>query len=244
MNPETRMEAGLDPAKSKALRTLRRIVRRARARLWDASLRYLTAPILRSGPAAAESAELLAGVLRRGDVLLSEGTTRVSILIKRLTGSPWSHVSMYVGPLDDGHDPRCIVEADIAAGVRSIRLSELDALNVRVLRPSSLDGPNRNRLVEWVTSRIGSEYDHAHALQLGRRLLRLPLRTRARPSSSAATRFICCSLLAHAFASVGLAIAPVRPCGDAGTCADPASITPADFEQAPVFEVVVEASPT
>ena len=218
------------------------MLRRARARLWDAFLRYLTTPIPRPRPAAAESMESLAAVLRRGDVLLSEGNTRVSSLIKRLTGSPWSHVSMYVGPLDDGHDPRCIVEADIAAGVRSIRLSELDALNVRVLRPASLDSTKRSRLAEWVTSRIGSEYDHAHALLLGRRLLRLPLRTRARPASSTATstatRFICCSLLVHAFASVGLAIAPVRTCSDASACADPTGVTPGDFEQAPVFEII------
>ena len=115
-------------------------------------------------------------------------------------------------------------------------------MNVRVLRPASLDSTKRSRLAEWVTSRIGSEYDHAHALLLGRRLLRLPLRTRAGPSSGTATRtatrFICCSLLAHAFASVGLAIAPVRTCPDARACADPASITPGDFEQAPVFEVI------
>jgi hypothetical protein len=218
------------------------MLRRACKRLWDAFLRYLTTPIRRAVPAAAESIESLAGVLRRGDVLLSEGNTRVAILIKRLTGSPWSHVSMYVGPLDDGHDPRCIVEADIAAGVRSIRLSELDALNVRVLRPAGLDSKMRSSLAEWVTSRIGSEYDHAHALLLGRRLLRLPLRPRASPSSgtvaSTATRFICCSLLAHAFASVGLAIAPVRTCPDATACADLASITPGDFEQASVFEVI------
>jgi hypothetical protein len=33
----------------------------------------------------------------------------------------------------------CVVEADIAAGVRSIRLSELNALHVRVLRPIGLN---------------------------------------------------------------------------------------------------------
>jgi hypothetical protein len=218
------------------------MLRRAQAWLWDALLRYLTTPMARGGPTAAESIESLAGVLCRGDVLLSEGNTRVSSLIKRLTGSPWSHVSMYVGPLDDENDPRCIVEADVAAGVRSIRLSELDALNVRVLRPASLDSTKRSRLAEWVTSRIGSKYDHAHALLLGRRLLRLSLRPRTGPPSftatSTATRFICCSLLVHAFASVGLAIAPVGTCSDETTCADPASITPADFEQAPVFEVI------
>jgi hypothetical protein len=218
-----------------------------RERLWDAFLRYLTAPIPPSVPATGESVESLATRLRRGDVLLSEGNTRVSRLIKRLTGSRWSHVSIYVGPLDEGSDPRCVVEADMAVGVRSIRLSELGAVSVRVLRPASLDSTKRNRLVEWVTSRIGDEYDHAHALLLGRRLLRLAPRTRPAASASTATgtarRFICCSLLVHAFASIGLAIVPGRACPDAEECADPSSITPGDFEKAAMFEVVGPSRP-
>jgi hypothetical protein len=218
------------------------MLRRVRARVFDAFVRYLTTPIRRDEAGATECIESLAGVLRRGDVLLTEGNTRVSMLIKCLTRSPWSHVSMYVGPLEDGDDPRCIVEADIVAGVRSIRMSELDAWNVRVLRPASLDSTKRGRLAEWVTSRIGSEYDHAHAALLGRRLLHLPLGRRSgslsNPATSTATRFICCSLLAHGFASVGLAIAPEGTCPDASACADPASITPADFEQAALFEVI------
>jgi len=221
-----------------------RMLRRVRERLFHSLLRYLTTPVRRERTTPAEGVESLAAVLLRGDVLLSEGSTRVSTLIKCLTRSPWSHVSMYVGPLDEGQDPRCIVEADITGGVRSIRLSELDALKVRVLRPAALDSTNRNRLAEWVTSRIGSEYDHAHAWLLGRRLLRLPIRTDRRPSigteTGTAARFICCSLLAHAFASVGLAIAPAG--GGSGTQLDPASITPADFDQAAVFEVIRSAS--
>lgn len=222
------------------------MLRRIRARLLDSFLRYLTTPIGRGSVTTAAGVAVLAGVLRRGDVLLTEGNTRASVLVKCLTRSPWSHVSMYVGPLDDGHDPRCIVEADIAAGVRSIRLSELDALNVRILRPSSLDNTSLKRLSEWVTSRIGSEYDHAHAWLLGRTLLRLRPRAGLRPSSNtatgSATRFICCSLLAHAFASVGLAIAPVGAGSDPYARIDPASVTPGDFAQAPVFEVVGSAT--
>jgi hypothetical protein len=72
--------------------------------------------------------------VNRGDVLLSHGNTRVAALIRCITQSPGSHVSMYVGPLDDGPDPLCVVEADMAAGVRSIRRSELNALLVRVRR--------------------------------------------------------------------------------------------------------------
>ena len=128
---------------------LQHALRHCRARLWIAFLRYLTAPIA-PGTAGANMSASLAAVLCRGDVLLCEGNTRVSGLMKRLTGSRWSHVSMYVGPLEDGHDPKCNVEADIATGVRSIRLSEVDALHVRVLRPASLDSTMRGRLAEWV----------------------------------------------------------------------------------------------
>jgi hypothetical protein len=216
------------------------MLRRAQARLWDAFLRYLTTPMARGGPTAAERVESLAGVLCRGDVLLSE----VADLEPHQApdGSP-------------GRTSRCMSGRSTTRTIRgasskpTLRRAcgrsgspELDALNVRVLRPASLDSTKRSRLAEWVTSRIGSEYDHDHALRLGRRLLRLPLRSRAGLSAgtaaSTATRFICCSLLAHAFASVGLAIAPVRTCPDATACADPASITPGDFEQASVFEVI------
>jgi hypothetical protein len=99
---------------------------------------YLAQPIKHSITDPSADPRSLAGVLKRGDVLLTHGNSRFAVLIKCVTRSPWSHVSMYVGPLDDGPDPLCVVEADIAAGVRSIRLSELNALHVRVLRRSVL----------------------------------------------------------------------------------------------------------
>ena len=83
---------------------------------------------------------------------------------------------MYVGPLEEGTDPHCIVEADLVAGVRSVRLSKLKNLHVRVLRPTPLNDTDRRRLADWVVSRIGDKYDLAHAWALGRRLLRLPPR--------------------------------------------------------------------
>src|SRR5712675_1360346 len=151
-----------------------RLISDMRARLFAALAVFLTQPVERYSPATTTDPETLSAVLRHGDVLLTEGNTRAAALIKRITRSTWSHVSMYVGPLEEGPDPRCIVEADIAAGVRSIRLSELNALHVRVLRPIGLNDGDRGRLADWVVSRIGSEYDLAHALVLGRNLLRLP----------------------------------------------------------------------
>ena len=148
---------------------------------------------------------------------------------------------MYVGPLDDGPDPPCIVEADIVEGVRSIRLSELNALRVRVLRPRSLNDTERSCLADWVVNRIGSEYDLKHALVLGRDLLRLSRPTRLHSSpyttASSTTRFICCSLLAHAFAVVGCPILPVQMRVSVPAVAGHGNLIPGDFEHASVFEV-------
>src|SRR5258706_10117470 len=150
------------------------LIARMRARLLAALAVYLTQPLKRYSPATTTDPGSLLAVLRNGDVLLTEGNTRAAMLIKRLTRSSWSHVSMYVGPLEEGPDPRCIVEADMAAGVRSICLSELRGLKVRVLRPIGLNDADRRRLAGWVVDQIGGQYDLAHAWALARSLLRLP----------------------------------------------------------------------
>jgi hypothetical protein len=222
--------------------TALRLLTRARTRLIGALLLYLSGPIKPSNLEPGAHPQSLATVLNRGDVLLSHGNTRVAALVKCITQSLWSHVSLYVGPLEDGPDPPCIVEADIAAGVRSIRLSELNALQVRVLRPVGLNDMDRCQLADWVVSRIGSEYDFAHALDLGRYLLRLPLSTRLpsspNPIGHSATRFICSSLLAQAFALIGYPILSDQMRASLSATVDHRNVTPGDFERALVFEVV------
>jgi hypothetical protein len=217
------------------------LIARMRTRLLAALAVYLTQPVKRYSPATTTDPESLLALLRNGDVLLTEGNTRAAMLIKRVTRSTWSHVSMYVGPLEDGPDPRCIVEADMAAGVRSIRLSELKGLNVRVLRPVGLSDSDRGRLAGWVVEQIGGQYDLAHAWALARSLLRLPPGPdlpRAANGIENATRFICSSLLANAFALVGYSILPLQTALPVARPADHRYVIPGDFESAPVFEVV------
>ena len=220
-----------------------RLISDMRARLFAALAVFLTQPVERYSPATTTDPETLSAVLRHGDVLLTEGNTRAAALIKRITRSTWSHVSMYVGPLEEGPDPRCIVEADIAAGVRSIRLSELQGQNVRVLRPIGLNDAARDRLAEWVVSQIGGEYDLEHAWALlARRFLRVAPKSSITPAPNgiahSATRFICSSLLANAFALVGYPILPIHTAVAAVSTADHRYVMPGDFEKAPVFEVV------
>jgi len=220
-----------------------RLISDMRARLFAALAVFLTQPVERYSPATTTDPETLSAVLRHGDVLLTEGNTRAAALIKRITRSTWSHVSMYVGPLEQGPDPRCIVEADMAAGVRSIRLSELQGQNVRVLRPIGLNDAVRDRLAEWVVSQIGGEYDLEHAWALlARRFLRVAPKSSITPAPNgiahSATRFICSSLLANAFALVGYPILPIHAAVAAVSTADHRYVMPGDFEKAPVFEVV------
>ena len=204
---------------------------RTRSRLLRAIALYLAKPVRTDSASASADPQALAPSLLPGDVLLTNGNTRAAAIVRRVTRSMWSHVAMYVGPLDDRIDPCCIVEADVAAGVRPVRLSELKGLHIHVLRPRELDQPDRRRLANWVVSRIGGEYDLAHAWALGTKLLRLPLASRFTPApiavAESATRFICSSLVVHAFALVGLPI-----------FADYRFVTPRDFVAAPVFEVV------
>ncbi len=217
------------------------LLKRALARWMSALALYLAKPVDEFSMLTTADQQALATVLRRGDVLLSAGSTRCAELVKRLTQSRWSHVSMYVGPLEDGPDPLCIVEADIADGVRAIRLSDLDARRVSVLRPVRLDDIERARLAESVVRHIGSEYDLAHAWLLARRLLVRRWWARLRSVHTAmgrsATRFICSSLIAQAFALIGHSIGPAG----ADTIeleANQNCLVPADFERASLFATV------
>src|ERR1700741_1478201 len=91
---------------------------RLRARLLGALADFLARPVRPASQPGAADTEALAHLLRPGDVLLTEGVSRAAALVRRVTRSPWAHVSMCVGALEAGDDPRCIVEAEIATGVR------------------------------------------------------------------------------------------------------------------------------
>ena len=183
---------------------------------------YLARPVKRKLSPSDPDPRLLAPVLVPGDVLLTEGNSRMAGLVRLVTRSSWAHVAMYVGPLEAGPDPRCIVEADIADGVRAVPLSELTGQRVRVLRHYGLDDAQRRRLADWVVSRIGGQYDLALALVLAARLLRLPVVSRS------ATGFICSTLLAQAFLLTGHPIVP-----------DHSYVVPRDFEAAAALRPVL-----
>jgi len=68
-----------------------------------------------------------------------EGDKRISVAIKYLTQSTWSHAALYIGPAlgrtNEEGESLCFVEADITEGVRAVPLSLFHGLHTRICRP-------------------------------------------------------------------------------------------------------------
>jgi len=202
----------------------------------------------------------LAAALRPGDVLLVEGNTRLSVAIKYLTQSTWSHAALYIGPTlgrtNEEGESLCFVEADVNEGVRAVPLSAFAGLHTRICRPVNLSPEDLDRLLNYACARIGHQYDLRNVFDLARYLLPtppVPLRWRRRMlalGSGDPTRAICSTLIAQAFQSVRYPILPVIKTGPSMDPACPGCVAellhvrhhslfaPRDFDVSPYFEVV------
>lgn len=161
---------------------------------------------------------LLAATLRKGDVVLVEGSSRFASAIKYLTQSTWSHAALYIGdtlgPPPPGEEPRVLVDVDVVEGVRTIPLSAFSGLHTRICRPVGLSEPEVTALIRFMLDRKGITYDLKNIFDLARYFVRTPpmpgsMRRRALAlGSGEPTKAICSTLLAQAFASVRYPILP------------------------------------
>lgn len=222
--------------------------------------KFLTKPVRQNTQVAIISQEQLLASLQPADVLLIEGNTRVSVAIKYLTQSTWSHAALYIGnalPSDTPWQlPQVLVEADLKEGVRAITLAHYAQMHTRICRPIGLSDEDRKRVVDFVIARIGQQYDLKHIFDLMRYLLpTIPVPTRFRRrllalGSGDPTRAICSTLIAQAFQSVRY---PVLPEIQRAWSDDPmhtdcyAEIyrirhhnlyTPRDFDISPFFDII------
>jgi hypothetical protein len=127
-------------------------------------------------------------VIRKGDVILVEGDSQISRMIKLFTQSPWSHSAIYVGEEllieggvhreavinqfgnDDAH--HMIVEAFATTGVIASPLRKYQDFNIRVCRPYGILPQDSDAVVSEVVGNLGRQYDHRNIIDLG--LLLLP----------------------------------------------------------------------
>jgi hypothetical protein len=217
--------------------------------------RQLSKPTSGYEPYAAARPELVAMVIRPGDVLLVEGArSKINSAIRYLTQSTWSHAALYVGlgadlGEQDG-EPLVLVEAELGKGVIASPLSKFNTYNTRICRPVGLTPEDRSKVIRYAADRIGYEYDVKNIIDLMRYFLPqppVPARWRRRMialGSGEPTRAICSSLIAQAFESVGYPILPEVHRVDAESRREILHIrhhslyAPRDFDISPFFAVV------
>ncbi len=167
--------------------------------------------------------------LQKGDVLLVEGSQRISEAVKYLTQSSWSHSALYIGdelarrnhPLAAqareafGDEADCLlVEALAAQGVVMSPLSKYAEHNIRICHPHNLQAADRQVLLDEVIDQLGYTYDLKNIFDLARYFLPFSLvprrfrHTALRIGSGEPTRVICSSMIASAFVKVGFPILP------------------------------------
>ena len=203
--------------------------------------------------------------IRLCDVILVEGKSRVSDVIKTVTQSPWSHATLYIGRLHDIESPevrsriqqhfncnstdQLILESELGIGTVISPLNEYSDHHLRICRPKSLTYSDSQKLIEYATRSLGLEYDVRHIFDLARFLFPwsvLPRRWRsslfAHSGNKKATKTVCSTLIAEAFAHIQFPILPLvkRNQEDKVTLyrRNPRLCTPSDFDYSPYFEII------
>lgn len=222
-------------------------------------LRYLNTPSRRYAPFFAPPLDVLRHSLQPGDILLIEGNTRLSAVIKFLTQSTWSHAALYVGDAGNSQtadgETNVLLEADSEVGVVLAPLSKYKKFNARICRPIGLTDVERRKIIDYALSRIGMQYDNKQIFDLARYLFPYPpvpvffRRRMLAIGSGDPTRAICSTLIAEAFESVHYPILPESVDG-AGYGIAPfvesemdhirkhGLYTPRDFDISPYFDVI------
>lgn len=198
------------------------------------------------------------------DVLLIEGNSRVSQVIKQTTQSPWSHAVLYVGRLHDIEDDRIrqtvqesydgspdeqlIIESELGFGTVVHPLNRYHGEHLRICRPNGLSYSDSQQVLHYAVSRLGVAYDVRQILDLARFFFPYSFLPRRLGSSlfqhspGEATKTVCSTMIAEAFSFIQFPILPlVKHDNDAGVQLfqrNPKLCTPSDFDYSPYFQII------
>ena len=222
--------------------------------------RYLSAPRHDRVHSTTAAPSALAAVLRPGDVLLVEGSSRIASAIKYLTQSTWSHATLCIAPPNPAapaaSESTILLEADVSNGVQLVPLAKYASLHTRICRPVGLSAQEISAVIQQAMHHVGHQYDVKHIFDLLRYLIPnppVPARWRRRLlalGSGDPTRAICSALIAEAYHSVGYPILPTArllPPLDPKALADHKEalhirhhslFTPRDFDVSPYFAII------
>ena len=239
------------------------IVTATRDFVWDRIVRGLTRES-QNRQIPVSDFERMRYELRPGDVLLIEGRSNVSNIIKAVTQSIWTHSMLYVGKHHDIDDPeqrdliqkfyqanpddQLIIESLLGEGTIVDTLAKYKGENVRICRPRGLTRNDSQCVINFAINQLGVDYDVRQLLDLARFMFPydiLPRRWRStlfEHNAGRPTQTVCSTMLAQAFAKVQFPIRPVLHQDKAGNLRlyrrKTRLITPPDFDYSPYFDVI------
>ena len=226
-------------------------------------VRWLTKEQPRKHPAPCDF-ERICHEIQPCDVLLIEGRSRVSEVIRVITQSPWSHSILYLGRIHDiqneavrervsrmyegkPSDP-LVLEAMLGEGVIVCSLEKYYQEHIRICRPRGLTFVDKQRVVNHAISEVGKDYHLRQLLDLARLLLPwsfLPRRWRSvlfEHNVKENTKTVCSTVIFNAFSSVSFPVLPtIILDGDTGMRMfrlDPRLAVPRDFDYSPYFDII------
>ncbi len=202
--------------------------------------------------------------LRLCDVILVEGRSRASEVIKLITQSPWSHAALYVGRLHEIEQPelrkliagyvgpdckeQLIIESELGLGTVIRPISAYREEHLRICRPVGLNRHDARQMLAYSLRRVGTPYNVRQILDLARFLFPWSIMPRRWRSSlfyhraGIPTRTICSTMIAEAFDAVAFPIVPLVKRIEGNTVKlfrrNPLLCTPKDFDYSPYFEII------
>lgn len=202
--------------------------------------------------------------LRPTDVILFEGRSRVSEVIKIITLSPWTHAAIYIGKVSDISDSNTleiinrhysgsqneplVIESLLGFGTIINPLSDYIDDNLRICRPDGLSTKDRNKVVDFAAEHLGMNYDIRQLLDLARFMFPYAILPRQWRSSlfqhnaGRPTNIVCSSMIARCFQSVNYPMLPLIETDNKDRLKfhkrNFRLFVPSDFDYSPYFTVL------
>ncbi len=202
--------------------------------------------------------------LRPGDVLLVEGRSNVSDIIKAVTQSIWTHSFIYIGRLHDiddldvrkrieqfcscAPDEQLIIESLLGHGTIINTLENYRDEHLRICRPKGLTRKDAQGVITYAIYQLGTDYNVRNVMDLARFMFPywwIPKRwvsSLFEHNAGRPTKTVCSVMMAEAFASVHFPIRPVLHQDENGNLKlfrrNTKMITPSDFDYSPYFDVI------
>jgi hypothetical protein len=231
-------------------------------KLWEFMIKWLTGEPETQNNLPLSDYDRLRYEIRFCDVLLIEGRSRVSAIIQSLTLSPWTHAAIYIGRLHTIDDPalrdeilrhypakpeeQLIIETLLGQGTIVAPLSKYQNDHVRICRPTAISRKDAQSVIAYAASRLGTQYDIRHLLDLARFFFPYRLLPRHWRSSlfgkTETAKTVCSTMLAEAFSNSRFPVRPILHRTEDGkfkvTNRNLKLYTPNDFDFSPYFDII------